>query len=623
MTIRAGQTLLHYRLIEKIGEGGMGVVWKAEDSKLQRHVALKVLPEAMAADPDRRTRFEREARAVAALNHPNIVTLHSVEESDGQHFITMELVEGRNLAQLLPKGGFPLGRLLEIAIPLADAVSCAHRAGITHRDLKPDNIMIDADGRLRVLDFGLAKLQEPASTTRDTQAATVTSDTVEGRVLGTVSYMSPEQAEGKDVDARSDVFSLGTILYEMASGTRPFGGDTTMSTISSILKDDPSAITELRRTLPRHAGRIVRRCLAKDPERRYQTALDLRIELEELKSEIDSGASVQTREPTSPSRRFRMPMLVGAMVVIAVVVVLAIQLRNRGEPATEYVPQPVTATSSWDASPNWSPDGKFIAFTRMQSGDTDIYIKPIDGGEAVVCAGGPGTQSTPRWTPDGRYLAYISTHQPGTSVFLIPVDGGTPRELIATNSPTLEFGSSPMGDRPWSSDGQTLLVSMPTDTLRSAIYRVDRSTRRAEQMTFPPVGSSDLTATYSFDGKRILFNRQIDGGESPMIMPAEGGDPEFLIRDEFSYEDMAWRPDNRRIVFQARRGGAYKNLFEIDVVTRKIAQLTFGTKDANGFSVSLEDRIVYSPFWHDQFLHVVDVGTGEREQITAHAQNNR
>ena len=165
MTLEAGQQLLHYRLIQKIGEGGMGVVWKAEDTKLHRRVALKILPQLMAADPDRRARFEREARAVAALNHPNIVTLYSVEESDGVHFITMELVEGQSLAQLLPRGGFPLNRLLQIAIPLADAVSRAHWAGITHRDLKPDNVMIDAEGRLRVLDFGLAKLQEPTEST--------------------------------------------------------------------------------------------------------------------------------------------------------------------------------------------------------------------------------------------------------------------------------------------------------------------------------------------------------------------------------------------------------------------------------------------------------------------------
>ena len=257
----------------------------------------------LAADPDRRVRFEREARAVAALSHPNIVTVHSIEEvgtstpstGSGQagsiHFITMELVEGRTLTQLLPRDGFPLSRVLEIAIPLADAVSRAHRAGITHRDLKPDNIMIDGEGRLRVLDFGLAKLHERSDPAEDEQTATVTSDTAEGQVLGTVAYMSPEQAEGKNVDSRSDIFSLGTILYELTTGTRPLRGDTRMSTIGAILKDEPSLITEVRPSLPRHAGRVIRRCLAKDPDRRYQTALDLRNELEELKAEVDSGVA--------------------------------------------------------------------------------------------------------------------------------------------------------------------------------------------------------------------------------------------------------------------------------------------------------------------------------------------
>jgi serine/threonine protein kinase len=509
--IEAGQQLLHYRLIEKIGEGGMGVVWKAEDTKLHRQVALKVLPEKMAADPERRSRFEREARAVAALNHPNIVTLYSVEETDpstssGQavHFITMELVEGQTLTQQLPGKGFPLSRLLEIAIPLADAVSRAHRAGITHRDLKPDNIMFDGEGRLRVLDFGLAKLHDPFGQAGDTQAATVTSDTAAGRVLGTVAYMSPEQAEGKNVDSRSDVFSLGTILYEMTTGARPFRGDTHMSTIGAILKDEPSAITELQPSLPRHAGRIIRRCLAKDPDRRYQTALDLRNELEELKAEIDSGIhATAPAAAVTPSRRSRMPILIGAVAVIAIAVISTTMLRNGPEPpAFDYVPRPVTATSGWDSGPTWSPDGRFIAFERMTSGSTDIYVSPIDGGEAFLRAGGPGDQFAPRWTPDGGYLTYISRHQPGSSVFLIAVDGGTPRELIATNIPTLDFYSEPMGSRPWSNDGQTLLVSMPTDTLRLAVHRVDRATRQAEQMTFPPSGRTRLTASASSSGGR-------------------------------------------------------------------------------------------------------------------------
>jgi serine/threonine protein kinase/Tol biopolymer transport system component len=629
MPIEAGQQLLHYRLIEKIGEGGMGVVWKAEDTKLRRRVALKVLPEATAADPDRRARFEREARTVATLNHPNIVTLYSVEEATtpagSVHFITMELLEGRTLTELLPRGGFPLERLLEIAIPLADAVASAHRAGITHRDLKPDNVMIDGEGRLRVLDFGLAKLHEPFGATAGTQAATVTSDTAAGRILGTVAYMSPEQAEGKSVDARSDVFSLGTMLYELASGTRPFRGDTTMSTIGAILKDEPSTITELNRTLPRHTGRIIRRCLSKDPDRRYQTALDLRIELEELKAEIDSGVDAAESPNTAiPSRRSLMPVLLGAVAVIALTAIVTFQFRKeQTAPAILYVPRPITASNEWDAHPRWSPDGKRIAFARVTSGHSDIYVMSVDGGREVLRVGDPGDQDAPRWTPDGRHLAYISQQKPGSPVLLVPSDGGTSRELIATNIPTLEFDAGEMGDRPWSTDGLTLLVSMPTDALRLAVHRVDRATGQAEQITFPPAGSDDSLATYSFDGKSILFRRLIEGKGALMLMPAEGGEPQVLLHDEFSCDSMAWRPDNSRIVFEAARETATKGLFEIDVATREISPLWSGTRDANGVSVSSDDRIVFSTFWHDQFLYVVDVETGERGELTSHAADNR
>jgi serine/threonine protein kinase len=627
LSIEPGQQLSHYRLIEKIGEGGMGLVWKAEDTKLHRRIALKVLPEATAADPDRRARFEREARAVAALSHPNIVTLHSVEESDGVHFITMELVEGRNLTEFLPKDGFPLSRLLEIAIPLADAVSSAHRAGITHRDLKPDNVMIDGTGRLRVLDFGLAKLHEPIGSTGDTQAATVTSDTAEGRVLGTVAYMSPEQAEGKSVDARSDIFSLGTIFYEMASGTRPFRGDTTMSTISSILKDEPSSITELKRTLPRHAGRIIRRCLAKDPDRRYQTALDLRNELEELKTEIDSGThAAEPGGAASPSRRSRLPVLVGVVGLIAIAVVVAIQFREQSEsPATSYTSRPVTASTALDFSPSWSFDGNYIAFSRMTSGNQDIYVTPVDGGNPVVRAPGPGDQVTPRWSPDGGLLAYVSTQKPGTPVFLIPPDGGTPRELIQTNLPALDYRVEwAMGQRPWSADGKTLLVSRATETARVAVHRVTMATREAEQITFPPAGSDDYGPSYSFDGQRIAFRRQTQTGTALMSIPVEGGEAEDLYREE-PVTSFAWRPDNRHVVVEL--GGTValssSNLYDIDLASGRKEQLTSGTGLANSPSVSADNRLVYTAQpAHDTFLYLVEVETGKREQITSHSRDN-
>jgi serine/threonine protein kinase len=239
------------------------VVWKALDTKLDREVAIKVLPEGMAGDPERLGRFEREAKAIAAIDHLNLVTVHSVEEAENVHFITMGLVRGKELTELIPRNGLPLGKFFDHAIALADAISAAHRQGITHRDLKPDNLMIGDDGRLKVLDFGLAKLREEARAVEGTQVPTATV-TQEGRILGTVSYMSPEQAEGKAIDHRSDIFSLGVMLYQMATGQRPFKGDTSVSIISSIIKDTPVSITELNHTLPRHLGRIVKVCLQKD-----------------------------------------------------------------------------------------------------------------------------------------------------------------------------------------------------------------------------------------------------------------------------------------------------------------------------------------------------------------------
>ncbi len=285
-----GKTIAHYQITAKLGAGGMGEVYRARDTKLGRDVALKVLPEKLAGDPERRRRFEREARTVAALKHPNIVTIYSVEEAGGRHFITMELVEGQTLSALIARGPIVLERFFDVSIPLADAVSSAHVQNITHRDLKPTNIMIEDSGMLKVLDFGLAKLLDPtADAERSRTLVGTKSDTAVGQIMGTAAYMSPEQAEGKPVDHRSDIFSLGIIFYEMATGERPFKGDTQISTISSILKDHPRHISEVNQTLPRHLGRIVNHCLEKDPEKRFQTTKDIRNEMEELKREIDSG----------------------------------------------------------------------------------------------------------------------------------------------------------------------------------------------------------------------------------------------------------------------------------------------------------------------------------------------
>ncbi len=275
-----GKTLNHYKVLSKIGRGGMGEVFLACDTKLDRKVALKVLTPELAGDADRRLRFEREAKAIAALNHPNIVTVYSVEHADDVHFITMELVGGKSLSEVLVDKRLPLNELLDHAVTLADAVAAAHRKGITHRDLKPDNVMFSDEGRLKVLDFGLAKVADAGGVTRDETVTSLESHTKEGMILGTVAYMAPEQAEGKSVDARSDVFSMGVILYQMATGERPFQGDTTISTITAILRDDPQPVSKFNATLPRHLSRIIKRCLEKDPNNRMRDIGEVRVALE-------------------------------------------------------------------------------------------------------------------------------------------------------------------------------------------------------------------------------------------------------------------------------------------------------------------------------------------------------
>ncbi len=298
-----GKKLGHYRLLEEIGRGGMGVVYRALDTKLEREVALKVLPKEATADPERLERFRREAKAVAALNHPGIVTIYSVEEAKGTHFLTMELVSGRTLQEMIPASGMSQEQICRIGIPLAQALAAAHQRGIAHRDLKPSNVVVTGDGRLKVLDFGLAKLLSPRNSAREgSDLPTRTLATGEGMLLGTVPYMSPEQLSGKPIDARTDIFSLGVILHEMGTGKRPFSGESFAELASSILRDDPGSISDVRSDLPELLGSVTRRCLEKDPGRRYQSALEVSSELQNLESGRSSDATAAAGSKAPGSR---------------------------------------------------------------------------------------------------------------------------------------------------------------------------------------------------------------------------------------------------------------------------------------------------------------------------------
>ncbi len=304
MSLEPGQSLLHYRIVDKLGEGGMGEVYLAEDSKLKRQVALKVLPSEMAGDPDRLSRFQREAETIASLSHPNIVTIFSVEEAEGIHFLTMECVTGRAIDELLPEGGLALDRFLALAIPIADAVASAHEQGIIHRDLKPANVMVTDDGeRVKVLDFGLAKMTSSRGAAGELGELPTLAQTQEGMVMGTPHYMSPEQAKGEVVDHRSDIFSLGVMLFEMATGEKPFEGTSAIELLSAVLRDQPPPLSETHPELPRSLDRLVQRCLEKAPDNRYQAAREVLNDLLGLRTGSESGRKLLTDQAVATAQQ--------------------------------------------------------------------------------------------------------------------------------------------------------------------------------------------------------------------------------------------------------------------------------------------------------------------------------
>ena len=373
----AGSMLGHYRVVSRLGAGGMGEVFAAEDTKLGRRVALKLLRPEMADDPERLQRFQREARAVAALNHPNIVTLYSVEETDGVQFLTMELVEGKTLADLIPKGGLPLDELLRLAGPLVEAVAFAHERGIVHRDLKPANVMLAADGRLKVLDFGLAKLKPQHSSTETTGLATQ-SLTQHHAVMGTAAYMSPEQAEGQPVDHRSDIFSLGVVLYEMACGQRPFGGDTAVSVISSVLKDTPPPVSGVNRAVPLALERVITRALAKDPAERYQRAAELGDDLEQVRDSTASVRVVTNIVRTITGSRWTRRVAVVALVAAAAAAGWSL-VRGRTPAAPSGRADQKTFDPGVEQFPSLTPDGQFVVYAGQSAGNWDIYLLRTNG----------------------------------------------------------------------------------------------------------------------------------------------------------------------------------------------------------------------------------------------------
>jgi serine/threonine protein kinase/Tol biopolymer transport system component len=512
VALSAGTRLGPYEILEPLGAGGMGEVYRARDTRLRREVAIKVLPADRLSDPARRARFEQEARAVSQLNHPHIVTIHEIESAEGIDFIVMELVPGRTLDALIPHHGMRLGEALRIAIPLADALAAAHAAGIVHRDLKPANVMVAPEGVAKVLDFGLAKLR-PHDRTDSDEATTVDARAVpltrEGTVAGTPAYMSPEQASGVRVDTRSDIFSFGAVLYEMLTGHRAFKGASSAETLAAVLKEQPKPPSELVPGVPRDLERIVLRCLKKDPERRFQHATDLKVELQEVKEESDSQTEAPAGELTS-RRRSRWVAWAAAGLILGAAVGVVLWRTGRAEP-----PAPKLVQLTWtgrDGEGTFSPDGDQIAYvSRGEKGEEPgIRLKFVGEAESRrLVTEAPGG-CCPAWSPDGKqiaFLRYALRSADTMTVSVVSALGGSERRLV-----DLPLTSRVLTGRQlsWSPDGLWLATArgrrkgeMAPEPAGIHLIPLEGGESRAVTSSNPP--ASDLCPAFSPDGRALAY----------------------------------------------------------------------------------------------------------------------
>jgi serine/threonine protein kinase/sugar lactone lactonase YvrE len=406
-----GRRLGRYEIVAKLGEGGMGVVYKAHDTGLNRTVAIKVLPPESLADPTRKQRFTQEAQAASALNHPNIVTIFDIAQIDGTDFIAMEYVQGKPLTELIGRHGLALKDTLGFGIQSAGALAKAHATGIIHRDLKPSNLMVTDDGVIKILDFGVAKLLASADVGDEGRAVAETMtagdrlETMAGTIVGTAAYMSPEQAEGRKVDARSDIFSFGTVLYEMATGVRAFQRSSATLTLAAVVNEEPRTPSELSKDLPRELERTILRCLRKDPARRFQGMADLAVELEEIRTETGThGPAVKT-----PSTRRRAWVGVGT-IAVAMLGVVAGWTFWRSTPAmvSPATIAPLTSFPGSESSPSFSPDGRQIAFVwdGEKSDNLDLYLLPVGAANPIRLTSHAGADVAPVWSPDATQIAF-------------------------------------------------------------------------------------------------------------------------------------------------------------------------------------------------------------------------
>ena len=623
----------------------MGVVWLARDSRLGRNVALKVLRPDAVHESERRKRFSQEARTASALNHPNIVTIYDIDSIDGVDFIAMERVQGRPLDELIGRRGLGIGQVLKYAAQVASALEAAHAAGIIHRDLKPANIVITDNGVVKVLDFGLAKLTESSANLVETQYRERTDTqeytnsplrTAQGVVLGTAAYMSPEQAMGKPLDPRSDIFSIGSVMYEMVSGQRAFPGESTMETMTALVTDDPAPLSRISPGVPSELERIVMRCLRKDPNRRFQGVADLRVALEELKEEFDSGSlTAAAAGAGGPGRNFSWLLVLVSSMLLAGIGFAWWKALKPASPTPHELLR-LTSDPGLTSFPALSPDGSLLAYAsdRATSHNLDIWVHQLPNGEAVRLTKDPVDEYEPAFAPDGSRIAFRS-EKDGGGVYVVSTLGGEPRLL------------APQGRSPaFSPDGKQVVFAVGSPGVGATFSFGPSTIHVISAAGGPPKRLADGFAVahhpvFTSDGHSVLFLGTRELGPPNYdwwIAPLDGGELKStgalkaMREQKFNVGPFPFALHGDRVIFSLGRGDAVNLWTARFSSTWKMIgppqQLTYGTTQEMLPAISRSGKLVFtsgrasSDIWELPVQPNTGKAAGDPRQLTIDASED-